>query len=208
MTDLEQRTDLGYREWCPHETTFRRPHRSPESPGVIPMSILEVDRPESKVLVLGPGLAGTLMTPEEFDHAEEADRSFTYELIRGVLVVAPPPLEDERGPNEELGFQLRLYKTQHPQGSALDDTLPEQHVPTSGNRRRADRVIWTGLGRVPHPLTDMPTIVAEFVSEGRRNRHRDYIRNARSISPRGFASTGSSIALKERSPRAVLTART
>lgn len=149
------------------------------------MSILEVDRPESKVLVLGPGLAGTLMTPEEFDHAEEADRSFTYELIRGVLVVAPPPLEDERGPNEELGFQLRLYKTQHPQGSALDDTLPEQHVPTSGNRRRADRVIWTGLGRVPHPLTDMPTIVAEFVSEGRRNRHRDYIEKRGGVSRRG-----------------------
>jgi Uma2 family endonuclease len=139
------------------------------------MSILEVDRPEAKVLVLGPGLAGTLMTPEEFDHAGEADRSFTYELIRGVLVVAPPPLVEERGPNEELGFQLRLYKTQHPQGSALDDTLPEQHVPASGNRRRADRVIWTGLGRVPNPLTDMPTIVAEFFSEGRRNRHRDFI---------------------------------
>ncbi len=139
------------------------------------MSILEVDRPEANVLVLGPGLAGTLMTPEEFDRAEAADRSFTYELIRGVLVVAPPPLEEERGPNEELGFQLRLYKTQQPQGSALDDTLPEQHVPTSGNRRRADRVIWAGLGRVPNPLTDLPTIVAEFVSEGRRNRHRDYI---------------------------------
>ena len=63
------------------------------------MSILEVDRPEAKVLVLGPALAGTLMTPEEFDRAEEVDRSYTYELIHGVLVVAPPPLEEERGPN-------------------------------------------------------------------------------------------------------------
>jgi Uma2 family endonuclease len=139
------------------------------------MRILEVDRPEAKVLVLSPALAGTLMTPEEFDQAEEADGNFTYELIRGVLVVAPPPLEEERGPNEELGFQLRLYKTQHPQGSALDDTLPEQHVPASGNRRRADRVIWAGLGRAPNPLIDLPTIVAEFVSVGSRNRHRDYV---------------------------------
>jgi hypothetical protein len=72
------------------------------------MSILEVDRPEAKVLMLGPALAGTLMTPAESDQAEEADDNFTYELIHGVLVVVPPPLEEERGPNEELGFQLRF----------------------------------------------------------------------------------------------------
>jgi len=59
--------------------------------------------------------------------------------------------------------------------SLFDDTLSEQYVRTSANRRRADRVIWAGLGRAPNPTKDMPTIVVEFVSEGKRNRRRDYI---------------------------------
>src|SRR5262249_42489307 len=41
------------------------------------------------------------------------------------------------------------------------------------NRRRADRVIWAGLGRPPR-RNDVPTIVIEFVSEGKRDRQRDY----------------------------------
>lgn len=88
------------------------------------MSILELDQPEAKPLILGPALAGTLMTPEEFDQAGEADDRFTYELIHGVLVVAPPPLEEERGPNEELAFLLHLYRTQHPQGCASTTRCP------------------------------------------------------------------------------------
>src|SRR5436853_2375894 len=92
-------------------------------------------------IVLGPQLAGAFLSPEEFDAAEEADRDFRYELIDGRLIVTPPPLEAERGPNEELGYLLRLYRDQHPNGSALDDTLPEQTVVTAQNRRRADRVI-------------------------------------------------------------------
>lgn len=139
------------------------------------MSILGIDKPESRTLTLGPALAGTLMSPDEFDSAEAADEIFEYELIHGVLVVVPPPLEEERGPNEELAFLLRLYKMQHAQGSALDDTLSEQHIRASGNRRRANRVIWAGLGRAPNPATDIPAIVVEFVSEGKRNRSRDYI---------------------------------
>jgi Uma2 family endonuclease len=138
------------------------------------MNILEIGKPGAASLVLGPALAGTLMSAEEFDQAEDFDQSFTYELIHGVLVVAPPPLEEERGPNEELGLLLRLYKMNHPDGRALDDTLPEQHVRTPDNRRRADRVIWTGLGRTPNPLVDIPTIAVEFVSEGKRSRLRDY----------------------------------
>jgi len=138
------------------------------------MSILEIENTDAPMVVLGPGLAGTLMSPEEFDEAEQVDDNFKYELIHGVLVVAPPPLEEERGPNGELAFLLRSYGMQHPQGSALDDTLAEQYVQASGDRRRADRVIWAGLGRAPNPKKDIPAIVVEFVSEGKRNRHRDY----------------------------------
>jgi Uma2 family endonuclease len=126
-------------------------------------------------IVLGPGLAGAAMTPEEFDAIEEADRDYRYELIDGRLIVTPPPLEGERGPNEELGYLLLLYRDQHPNGSSLDATLPEQTVVTGDNRRRADRVIWAGLGRRPDPKTDVPTIIVEWVSQSRRDWLRDYV---------------------------------
>src|SRR5260370_18690252 len=135
------------------------------------MRTAEVETP----LVLGPELAGTLMTPEEFDDAKEWDEDYVYELIHGVLVVAPPPLEAERGPNDVLGFLLRFYRQEHRSGPTLDDTLPEQYVRTRDSRRRADRVIWAGLGRQPDPRRDPPTIVVEFVSAGKRSRRRDYL---------------------------------
>jgi Uma2 family endonuclease len=134
------------------------------------MSTAELETP----VVLGPELNGTSMTPEEFDAVEEADELYVYELIRGVLVVSPPPLITERSPNEILGVLLFNYREQHPQGSALDWTAPEHLVKTVGNRRRADRVIWAGLGRMPDTRRDLPKIVAEFVSAGKRSRRRDY----------------------------------
>jgi Uma2 family endonuclease len=120
----------------------------------------------------GPDSAGTLMTPREFDRADFAE-GWRYELIHGVLIVTPPPLEEERDPNGELCYWLRVYRDTHPQGSALDATIYEQTVRTRKNRRRADRVIWAGLGRPPR-RGESPTIVIEFVSEGKRDRERDY----------------------------------
>jgi Uma2 family endonuclease len=131
--------------------------------------------PTEPGLVLEPGLAGTLMTPDEFDAAEEGDDCYIYELINGVLVVTPLPLEAERDPNDELGHLLRTYRDQHPRGAGLDATLPEQTVRTATNRRRADRLIWAGLGRIPNPRVDVPTVIAEFVSQKRRDRQRDYV---------------------------------
>jgi Uma2 family endonuclease len=120
----------------------------------------------------GPESAGTLMTLREFDRADFVE-GWRYELINGVLIVSPPPLENERDPNDELAYLLRTYRDAHPEGWCLDATLPEQTVITGKNRRRADRVIWVGLGRQPRPK-DVPTIVIEFVSEGKRDRKRDY----------------------------------
>lgn len=123
-------------------------------------------------LHLSPASAGLLLTPEEFDSAE-FEEGWRYELINEVLVVSPTPSLSERDPNEELGRWLRNYQEMHPQGSAMDATINEQTVPTVQNRRRADRVIWAGLGRLP-AADDPPTIVIEFVSAGRANRRRDY----------------------------------
>ena len=131
---------------------------------------------ELETIVLGAEFNGICMTPEEFDAVTEYDELYNYELIHGVLIVNPPPLEQERDPNEELGHWLRKYKEDHPQGSSLDATLSEQHVRTAHSRRRADRVIWAGLGRQPNPTRDVPTIVVEFVSAGRRNWQRDYVK--------------------------------
>ncbi|MCI0458750.1 MAG: Uma2 family endonuclease [Gemmataceae bacterium] len=125
-----------------------------------------------RLRILGPESAGILMKPREFDRAEFVE-GWRYELINGVLVVSSTPLRNERDPNEELGYLLRIYRDTHPQGSALDATLPEETVATGRNRRRADRVIWAGLGRLP-TARDKPTIVAEFVSAGKRGHQRDY----------------------------------
>jgi Uma2 family endonuclease len=127
-------------------------------------------------VVLSPDMAGTFMTPEEFDAADvDPDEGSRYELVHGVLIVTPIPSEGEVDPNEELGHMLRNYRETHPQGRVMNKTLPERHVFFSDGRRRPDRVIWAGLGRRPNPRQDPPTIVVEFVSKGRRNRKRDYI---------------------------------
>lgn len=128
---------------------------------------------------IGPAHAGVLMTPEEFDAITEYDDQYSYELIHGVLVVNPIPHEGESDPNEELGYFLRDYSKTHPQGHCLDKTLTERYVRTGDSRRKADRVIWAGLGRVPDPRTDVPTIVVEFVSRSRRDFRRDYIEKRR-----------------------------
>jgi Uma2 family endonuclease len=52
--------------------------------------------------------------------------------------------------------------------------LPEHLVATGDNRRRADRVLWIGLGRLP-TVEDVPAVVAEFVSKGKRNYQRGYV---------------------------------
>ncbi len=123
---------------------------------------------------LGPELNGALMTPDEFDAVKDYDEEYTYELVHGVLVVNPIPLEAEVGPNEFLGHLLLSYQYGHPLGSALNLTLPERYIRTMDSRRRADRVIWAGLGRLPNWKKEQPTIAVEFVSAGKRSRKRDY----------------------------------
>ncbi len=143
--------------------------------------------PKPPKIVLGPRSAGLLMTPEEFDAVTAYNKKYRYELIHGVVVVSPIPSREETDPNEELGHWLRSYQEQHPQGAALDSTLPQQYVPTRTSRRLADRVIWAGLGRLPDRLHDLPSIAIEMVSAGRRNRQRDYVDKRREYQEVGIA---------------------
>ena len=115
---------------------------------------------------------GILMKPEEFDRGD-FDELWRYELINGVLIVAPLASICEADPNEELGHMLRSYQETHHDGESLDFTIAERHVKTGANRRRADRLIWAGLGRLPRK-NEAPTVIVEFVSGRKRDRERDY----------------------------------
>jgi Uma2 family endonuclease len=133
---------------------------------------MSIAQQELRKLYLGPDSGGARLTPEEFD-AAEFEEGWRYELIGGVLVVSPVPLRKERDPNEELGRWLRNYREDHPQGRAMDATFSEELVVTHTDRRRADRVIYAGLGRDPLE-GEVPTIVVELVSKGKRDLIRDY----------------------------------
>ncbi len=139
-------------------------------------AILKPRPKRSRQPLIGPDSAGRLMTTAEFDALTYDDcvEGYRYELINGVLVVSPAVSSAEGGPNDDLGYLLRLYRETHPSGRCLDATLPERDIFLPKNRRRADRVIWTGLGRRPDERRDVPSIVIEFVSPGRRAAIRDY----------------------------------
>jgi Uma2 family endonuclease len=139
---------------------------------------------ETLVPVLGPDSAGITLSPAEFDGAE-FEKGWRYELINGVLVVSPSPLEQERDPNDELGYWLRTYKENHPQGKALDRTLPEHTIYLKRNRRRVDRAIWAGLGRRPG-RKEKPTIAVEFVSKGKCSWRRDYFEKRKEFMAAGI----------------------
>lgn len=124
---------------------------------------------------LKPEDNGLQMTPAEFDAVEDWDRDYVFELVQGVVIVSPAPGPAQRHPNDVLGHWIRSYQESHPEGACVDDTMQEQYIAVSNGRRRADRAIWVGLGRTPTVERDVPQIAIEFVSERRRDRHRDYI---------------------------------
>lgn len=130
---------------------------------------------EPRISYIDATFNGVTMSPEEFDAIDDWDPAYEYELIRGVVVVNPIASEGEADPNEDLGAMLRSYQVLHPQGKSLDKTLQERYVYLpDGSRRKADRLIWAGLGRRPHPKKETPTIIVEFVSRRARDRKRDY----------------------------------
>ncbi len=132
-----------------------------------------VTRPKTTRKRLDLGCAGIRMSAAEFDSIRHFDLRFRYELIVGIVVVSRFPSLGERDPNEQLGYFLRLYGDTVP-SATFDLTIPECYVYGGEDRRRADRLVWAGLGRLPDPETDLPTIAIEFVSKSKRDWLRDY----------------------------------
>jgi Uma2 family endonuclease len=127
-------------------------------------------------LRLDAGANGMYMTVEEFEAISDWDENYRYELIEGVVVVNPAVSTGEADPNDELGYLLRHYQKTHPHGKIVDLTVYERDVRVGKKTiRRCDRAIWIGLGHDPDMRRDVPTIVVEFVSSGRRNFLRDFV---------------------------------
>jgi len=133
---------------------------------------------------LRPDMAGMRLASDEFD-ASTSTRGHRYELIQGVLVVTPMPGLRELDPNDHLGFLLRTYRETHPLGDHLDLTVAEMTIRLGDNRRRPDRALWTGLGRLPRE-DELPSIVVEFVSQGRQAAHRDYVEKREEYASHGI----------------------
>jgi Uma2 family endonuclease len=127
-------------------------------------------------LLLDENSNGLLMSPEEFAAItyDDCDPRFHYELLNGVVIVNPPPDDAGQGPNERLGQWLLNYHDFHPQGKSLDDTISERMIRTHVGFRIVDRAIWCGYGRPIRSKRDLPTIIVEFVSAGKRAWLRDY----------------------------------
>ncbi len=129
-------------------------------------------QPKLMLGTLGPACAGLYMTEQEFLSHDDWEVGPRYELIRGVLIVSPAVAGGERYPNDQLGYLLRTYQQAHP---GIFDTAYECDVRTSEGIRRVDRAIFMNLGRAPKAASDVPAIIIEFVSRGKRNAERDYI---------------------------------
>jgi Uma2 family endonuclease len=151
-------------------------------PEVPPMTVFETAVPTR----LGPESNGMHMTRAEFKAVDDWDESCRYELVHGVVIVSPPPSGGERGPNNLLGHLFEKYREAHPE-IAFDDSLYEQEIETSAGIRRADRVVWTGLGRAPRLGVDLPSIVIEIVSRSTRDRHRDFVEKRAEYAALGIA---------------------
>lgn len=122
---------------------------------------------------------GMAMSVAEFDAVETWDESYRFELIHGVVVMSPAPLIGERFPNGYLEYVLRLYRKTDAGKAVGVLTVSEHDLRLPTGIRRADRVIWCGLGRKPDFRNDLPTIAIEFVSRTTRDRRRDFVEKRR-----------------------------
>jgi Uma2 family endonuclease len=125
-----------------------------------------------KLLKFGPGDAGEPVSAEEFA-AAEFEEPYTYERVRGRLVVMSPAGPDHRQTSRTFRRELCGYWHLHP--DVVEDDHVEGLVATSSQDDRIPDIcvyLFGSTGRVPHRV---PDAIFEFVSHDRADQERDYI---------------------------------
>jgi Uma2 family endonuclease len=125
-------------------------------------------------LRLGPNDAGRRVSADEFRTAE-FDESFTYERVRGRLVVMPPAGPDHRRVSRPFRRILGGYWNANPK--LIDDVDVEGWVSTSPDDDRIpDICVYLAGESSEEEIPDrVPDLIFEFVSGSRRDQERDYI---------------------------------
>lgn len=123
---------------------------------------------------LGPDDAGVRLTAEEFARADY-DPPFTYERMKGRLVVMSPAGHEHRQVSRPIRRELGLYWGLH--RKLVDDVDMEGWVATSPDDDRVPDicVYLTGKSSTQHAPDRVPDLVFEFVSANRADQERDDI---------------------------------
>ena len=131
-------------------------------------------RVETSLLRLGPDDAGRRVSSEEFRTAD-FDEGFTYERVRGRLVIMPPAGPDHRRVSRPFRRTLGHYWGEHP--DRVDDVESEGWVSTSPDDDRIpDICVYLAGPSSKDEVPDrVPELIFEFVSRNRADQERDYI---------------------------------
>jgi len=126
------------------------------------------------VLRLGPQHAGMRLSAEEFASAEYKE-PFTYERVRGRLVVMSPAGQEHREVSRPFRRELGGSWGEH--SDVVDDVDVEGWVATSPDDDRIPDICVYLHGPNSHlGVPDrVPDLIFEFVSESRADQERDYI---------------------------------
>lgn len=129
---------------------------------------------ETPPLRLGPDDAGRRVSAEEFRTAD-FEEGFTYERVRGRLVVMPPAGPDHRRVSRPFRRRLGGYWDSHP--NLIDDVDVEGWVATSPDDDRIpDICVYLAGESCDEEIPDrVPELIFEFVSGNRVDQERDYV---------------------------------
>lgn len=125
-------------------------------------------------LYLGSKDAGLRLSAEEFASADY-EEPYTYERVRGRLVVMSPAGPEHRQVSRPFRRELGLYWGQNP--DQIDDVDVEGWVTTSDDDDRIPDICVYFAGKNSEQTVPgrVPEMVFEFVSVSRADQERDYI---------------------------------
>jgi Uma2 family endonuclease len=129
---------------------------------------------EKTKLKLGPSDAGVRLSADEYATAT-FDEPFTYERVRGRLVVMSPAGGEHRRVSRPFRRELGSYWGSHPE--LVDDVDIEGWVSTSEQDDRIPDicVYLKGPSSGQTVPARVPDLIFEFVSADRHDQERDYI---------------------------------